>query len=231
MVHMPLSNIYDIVCSKHFIQKIYIIQDKSNIKKYDDENKIVFKRIYNYKDLNNLNHVLEVPQNITSIIETNLSSLDIVFETVHEVIKKSDTNFIIKYTSILREPSYVHQILGDTKIILYAQFTMNKNDPNMTVIHFNKKLVNASEVDDDDLILNAGHNDIITNIYQQDTLHINEHILNMSETFLGYKLVHEIIIPTINTVFKTSFDVLQDIYVLRFIKYMSKKNIEIYKKK
>lgn len=231
MVHVPLSEIYDMVSSKHFISKIFVLHDKHGVKKNDDGSKIVFTRIYNHKDLHSLNHVLEVPKNITNIIETNLSMINILFETTHEVIKKSDTSFIIKYTSILREPSYIYQILLDTKIILYAQFTVNKHDPNMTVIHFNKKLVNASDVDDDTLILNAESNDIITNIYQQDSLHINEHILHVTETFLGYKLVHEIILPTINTVFKTAFDVLQDIYILRFIKYVSKKGIEVYKKK
>ena len=231
MVHTPLEVLYNMVSSKDFLSKIFLIPDKSHIKKFDNGNRVVFTRTYCYKDLHNLKHVLDIPSNITSIIETNLHMVNILFETTHEVIKKSDTGFIIKYKSILKEPGYLQQIISDTKIILYAQFTVNKNDESMTVIHFNKKLVNSGCIDDDSLILNAENNDIITNIYQQDTLQINEHILNVSETFLGYNMVHEIIIPTINSVFKTAFDVLQDIYILRFIKYISKKNIEVYKKK
>jgi hypothetical protein len=98
-------------------------------------------------------------------------------------------------------------------------------------VHFNKKLVNANEQDDDEVIIDADNSDVISNIYQQDTLQINSSIVSISETLLGYNLVHDFVIPFINNIFNTSFGILKDVYILRFIKYMSKKNIEIYKKK
>jgi len=230
MVHAKLKDVYDIVCSKHFIYKIFMIQDKSSVRKESDD-KIYYRRIYNHKDLNAVNNIIDIPDNFVNIIHTNLNNIDIAFDSCHEVIKNTDTNFVIKYTSILKEPTYIHQLMSSTKIILYVQFTTNKNDPNMTVIHFNKKLVNAEEPDDDEVIINASQNDIITNIYQQDTLRINENIIRFSETILGHGLVHDFIIPTINSVFNMSFSILQDVYTVRFIKYMAKKKIELYKKK
>jgi hypothetical protein len=207
-----------------------MIQDKSSIRKESDD-KIYYRRVYNHKDLNAVNSIIDIPDNFVNIIHTNLNNIDVTFDSSHEVIKNTDTNFIIKYTSILKEPMYIQQLMSNTKIILYVQFTTNKNDPNMTVVHFNKKLVNAQETDDDDVIINASQNDIITNIYQQNTLRINDNIIRFSETILGHSLVHDFIIPTINSVFNMSFSILQDVYTVRFIKYMTKKNIELYKKK
>jgi len=169
MVHAKLKDVYNIVCSRHFIYKIFLLQDKYSIHKENNEN-ILFKRTYNHNDLNMVSDMIEIPDNLLSIIQTNLQNIDIIFDSKHEVIKNCDTSFVVKYTSILKDPSYIYQILGETKIILYVQFTVNKNDPNMTVIHFNKKLVNSYEPDDDSVIINASNNDIITNIYQQNTL-------------------------------------------------------------
>jgi len=230
MVHAKLKDVYNIVCSRHFIYKIFLLQDKYSIHKENNEN-ILFKRTYNHNDLNMVSDMIEIPDNLISIIQTNLNNIDVIFDSKHEVIKNCDTSFVVKYTSILKEPSYIYQILGETKIILYVQFTVNKNDPNMTIIHFNKKLVNTYEPDDDSVIINASNNDIITNIYQQNTLHINDGIISLSEALLGHNFIHNFVIPTINSVFNMSFSILQDVYTVRFIKYMSKKNIEIYKKK
>jgi hypothetical protein len=230
MVHAQLKDIYNIVCSRHFIYKIFMLQDKSVINKVNNEH-ISYKRTYNHNDLNVVSDMIEIPDNFMDIIQTNLHNIDIIFDSLHEVIKNCDNSFVIKYTSILKEPGYIHQILGDTKIILYVQFTVNKNDPSMTIVHFNKKLVNAYDADDDSVIINASKNDIITNIYQQNTLHINESIVGLSEALLGHNFVHNCIIPTINSIFNMSFSILQDVYTVRFIKYMSKKNIELYKKK
>lgn len=230
MVHTDLENLYDIVCSRNFVHKIFLVQDKTSIKKHDNGRHINFHRIYNYNDLYNIENIT-VPDNFTSMIESNLKSVDIEMETNHQVIKKTDTSFIVKYTSILKKPEYVYGILGNTKIILYVQFSQNKKDKSMTVVHFNKKLVNANEQDDDEVIIDADNSDVISNIYQQDTLQINSSIVSISETLLGYNLVHDFVIPFINNIFNTSFGILKDVYILRFIKYMSKKNIEIYKKK
>jgi hypothetical protein len=230
MVHAKLKDVYNIVCTRHFIYKIFLLQDKSGINKECNEN-ILFKRTYNHNDLNMVSDMIEIPGNLMNIIQTNLHNIDIIFDSKHEIIKNTDTSFVVKYTSILKEPNYIYQILGETKIILYVQFTVNKNDHNMTVIHFNKKLVNAYESDDDSVIINAANNDIITNIYQQNTLQMNESIISLSEALLGHNFIHNFVIPTINSIFNMSFSVLQDVYTVRFIKYMSKKNIEIYKKK
>ncbi len=230
MIHANISDIYDMVCSKKFISKIFAIEDKSSLKKYDGGKKFTFDRPYNYKDLYSIESI-QVPDNFTSMIENNLQYVELMMHTEHQIIKHTDTAFIVKYTSILNKPDYIYGILKNTKIILYVQFTVNTRDPMMTVVHYNKKLLNAGEEDDDSLIIDASHNDIITNIYQQDTLRINESIINISETFLGHNFVHDFCIPFINNIFNTSFTILQDVYTLRMMKYMSKKNIEIYKKK
>ena len=230
MIHAKLDDVYKLVCSRHFIYKIFQLADKSTIVKHSSEN-ISFKRMYNHKDLDMVKGITEIPIGITNIIESNLTNVNIIFDSTHEVIKHTDNIFIIKYISVLKEPSYIYQIIGNTKVILYVQFTINKNDPNMTVVHFNKKFVNASEQDDDSIILNASNSDIITNIYQQDKLYINDNLIRLSETILGHDLIQNIIIPTINGLFNTIFSILQDVYTIRFIKYMTKKGIEIYKKK
>lgn len=230
MVHAKLDDVYKLVCSRHFIYKIFQLADKSTIVKHSSEN-ISFKRMYNHKDLDMVKGIVEIPSGIINIIESNLTNVNIIFDSTHEVIKHTDNIFIIKYISVLKEPSYIYQIIGNTKVILYVQFTINKNDPNMTVVHFNKKFVNALEQDDDSVILNASNSDIITNIYQQDKLHINDNLIRLSETILGHDLIQNIIIPTINGLFNTIFSILQDVYTIRFIKYMTKKGIEIYKKK
>jgi hypothetical protein len=230
IVSLPLNAVYDMVCSKKYISKIFLLEDKNVIKKYDNGKRITFNRPYDHRDLQKLDAV-KVPDNFTSLIESNLANVKLEMETEHEVIKHTESCFIIKYTSILKKPDYVHHILGNTKIILYAQFTVNTKDHNMTVIHFNKKMVNANGIDDDSCILNTDHNDIISNVYQQDTLQINEGLVSVAETLLGYNFVHDFIIPFINSIFNTSFEILQDIYTMRLIKYVSKKGIDVYKKK
>lgn len=230
IVSLPLNSVYEMVCSKKYISKIFLLEDKNVIKKYDNGKKIVFNRPYDHSDLHRLDAV-KVPDNFTSLIETNLANVKLEMETVHEIIKQTDNCFIIKYTSILKKPDYVQHILRNTKIILYAQFTVNTKDPKMTVIHFNKKLVNANCEDDDTCIINTDHNDIISNVYQQDKLQINEGLVSIAETLLGYNFVHDFVIPFINSIFNTTFSILQDIYVVRFIKYVSKKGIDVYKKK
>ena len=230
IVHAKLNDIYDHISSKKFISKIFLLENKANIHKHNNGTIIKFNRVYNYKDLHNIETVT-VPDNISSLIETNMQNIQIIMETTHEIIKHTPNCFIVKYTSILRQPEYVYNFLGETKIILYVQFNVNTKDPNLTVVHFNKKLVHPSEIDDDTIIIDASSNDIITNIYQQDKLHISESIISISETLLGHNLVHDFIIPFINNIFNTVFGILQDVYVLRFIKYMTKKKIEIYKKK
>jgi hypothetical protein len=230
IVKLPLNDVYKMISSRSCICKLFLLENKNSIKKSEDGRVITFSRPYDHSDLHKLETV-QVPSDVSSIIENNLQSIKVELDTVQEVIKRTDNSFIIKYTSILSKPDYVHHILGNTKIILYAQFTENTKDKNMTVIHFNKKMVNSGDVDDDSNIINAEHNDVITNIYQQDGLKINEGLLSIAETLLGHNFVHDFVIPFINSIFNTAFSILQDIYVYRLVKYMSKKGIEVYKKK
>lgn len=230
IVKKNIEDIYDTVCSKKFLKKIFMLDDNAHFKKIDGNKRILFQRTYNHKDLYKIEAV-QVPDNFASIIESNLHNVQISMDTEHHVIKHTDRCFIVKYTSVLKKPEYVEKILGNTRIVFYVQFTVNTNDSNMTVIHFNKKLINADEEDDDTCIMNADHTDIITNIYQQDTLNINPNIISFSETFLGHNMVHDFILPFIKSIFNTSFDILQDVYTARFIKYMSKRGYDVYKKK
>jgi hypothetical protein len=230
IVNLPLMDVYEMVCSKSFISKIFLLESKHSIKKMDNGRKIIFSRPYDHSDLHKLESV-KVPDDVTRLIENNLRNVKVEMDTEHEVIKHNEHCFIIKYTSILSKPDYVHHILGNTKIILYAQFTENTKDKKLTVIHFTKKLVNANDIDDDNCIINADNTDIITNVYNQETLKINEGVISIAETLLGYNFVHDFVIPFINSIFNTAFSILQDIYVLRFIKYVSKRGIEVYKKK
>ena len=230
IVNMKLDQAYEMVCSRKFIHKLFLTDDKASIKKYDNGKRITFLRQYDHKDIKNIDGV-EIPENFTEFIEKNMKHLHIIMHTEHQIIKHTDKCFIVKYTSILQKPEYIHSILGDTKIILYTQYTTNINDPNMTVIHFNKKLINAGDEDDDTCIIDADHDDVITHIYQQDTLKIDKSLISISETLLGHNLVHDFVIPFINNVFNTSFDFIQDVYTSRLIKFVTKKGIDIYKKK
>lgn len=229
MINLEIDKIHEIVCSKSFISKIYLIQDKSTIT--NKGKKIVFRRPYTSHDLDKLEGVIHIPENISNIIENKLKNVNIVMETEQEIIKHTDKCIIVKYSSVLKEPEYINKIVGNIKIILYVQFQINKNNNKMCVVHFSKKLLNNGDIDDDSVIIDTSCNDIITNKYQQKDLKINENIINLTEQFLGHSMVHDIIIPTINNVYHSSFDAMQDIYISRFIKYMSKKNIDIYKKK
>lgn len=231
MINANIDDLYQIICSKKFIYKIYLLEDKSHIKKIN-EHTYIFKRKYNHKDINQIKDIVSVPEHIINLINTNLSAFDIGMETKQEVIQKKDDSFIIKYTSVMKEPDYIYKLLGNTKIILYVQFNINKKDKNLTVVHFNKKFLNAYEDEDDSNIINTSDNDIITHVEQQNNkLHIDENIIKITETFLGHHFVHNIIIPTINNIYDLSFMVLQDIYIKRLTKYMLKNNIEVYKKK
>lgn len=230
IVKTNIEKLYEFVCSKKCITKLFMIRDTDTIKKYDDGKKIVFQRVYNHTDLH-LIKTIEIPKNVIELIENNLSKVEILLETTHEIIKQTDDCFIVKYSSVILKPEYLQTIVGKTKIILYVQFKVNTNNPNYTVIHYNKKLLNSNDVDDDSLIIDSSQNDIITNIYQQEKLHINENILALSEAILGHKFMHEFVLPMIDSLFVTAFSILQDVYSLRLIKYMSKKNIDVYKKK
>jgi hypothetical protein len=227
---MTLEQAHEMVCSRKFIHKVFLTADKNCIKKYDNGNRIEFSRQYDYKDLKNIENV-EVPENFSTFIETNMKHIHVIMDTEHRIIKHTDNSFIIKYTSMLQKPDYVKSILGNTKIILYSQYTKNKNDPSMTVIHFTEKIVNSGDEDDDTCIINAENDDVITHIYKQETLKIDKNLLSISETLLGHNLVHDFVLPFINNVFNTAFTFIKDVYTTRLVKFLNKKNVDIYKKK
>lgn len=226
LVHIDIKKIQDIVCSKNFLYKIYLLEDKNNIQKI--ENGYKFTRKYNHNDINKIENI---PNNISQLIHSNLSNIEIRMETLHETLKSTDNCLIVKYSSILIEPDYINKILGNTKIILYVHFSKHKTDDDKCIVHFHKKIVNANEEDDDNMILDYNNNNVISNIFQENLLKIDSNILSLSEMFLGHDTLHNFILPTINNIFNTAFDAIQDIYIKRFIKYLSKKNIEVYRKK
>lgn len=227
LIHANINDIKSIVCSKAFIAKMYLLENKNDIKRVKGTERIEFRRTYSHNDIENIK---QLPPNISSIIHANLSSIEIVMHTTHEVIKHTESNLVIKYTSILAEPEYVCSILGRTKIILYVQFSKNRNDENLSVVSFIKKIVNQNDTDDDTAVLDAGNNDIVSNVFQDNVLKIDANIIGFAEMFIGHDVLHSFLLPTVNNVFNTTFDAIQDIYTKRFIKYMTKKKIDIYKK-
>jgi len=86
IVHSKLDELYQHICSKKFISKIFLLENKNNIQKMDNGKKILFNRIYNYKDLHNI-ETISVPDNVTSLIETNMQNIQIIMEKRKEYLK------------------------------------------------------------------------------------------------------------------------------------------------
>jgi len=221
-----LDDIYGYACSRQFISKLFSIKDKSCIKKSQSGKIMEFYRVYDSHDLKSIED-MKIPE----MIGSQLESYNITMETTHEIIQREPMSFIVKYTSILKKPEYLYSMIGDAKIVLYVQFTINPLDNDLVVVHFNEKMVNANEIDNDDLILNASTNDVISNIYQRDKLVFNEGIIHLSETIFGKQILNEVILPFVNTVYNTVFNVIKDIFMKRLVKFITKKGLEIYKKK
>lgn len=221
-----IDDIYGFVCSRQYICKLFAIKDKSSIRKTHSGKFLEFSRVYDSQDLKIIEN-LKIPE----MIGNKLDSYNITMETEHHIIKHTPTSFIVKYSSILKKPEYLYGMIGDAKIILYVQFTVNPLDKEMIVVHFNEKMVNANEVDDDELILNTSTNDVISNIYQRGKLVFNENIIQLSETIFGTQMLQDVILPFIDTVYNTVFNVMKDVYIKRLMKFISKKGLEIYKKK
>jgi len=209
------------------------MKDKESIKKYNDGKKMVFDRLYNVKELDDIEEFkqIKIPDEMTNIIEKHLGHIDVVFSTTHEVIKHDDDGFVIKYTSILTQPEFIYKLVGCAKLILYVSMTKNKVDPDKITIHWIKRFVNVDTEVNDNLVLDRESNNIINNIYEDEKLEINDSLVKMSETFLGKELVNECIIPYINKLFHDALNVIQDTYVSKLMNYLSKKNMKIYKKK
>lgn len=221
-----IDNIYKTICSKKFVKYIFDI-DKSVIVKDSDEN-IKFERLFTSKDLVQL-ETLRLP----SFVGDRFDGFCCTIETFHEILKYDSECIVVKYTSILRKPEYLFTMLGETKIILYVTFSVNKNENSYTTVHLNRKILNSfSNLEDDDsLILDNTSNDILINIYQQDKIVLQDNIVSLSESLFGKEIFHDVIMVFINTLYNTIFDIIQDTYVYKFIKFYSKQNIEVYKKK
>lgn len=227
LIHASIDDIHKMVCTKGFLTKMYLLKDKNEVKRIKDTESMKFKRRYTHDDIENIQ---QLPPNISSIIHTNLSSIEILMETIHEVLVRTADTLVIKYTSVLAEPEYVRNILGNTKIILYVRFSKNRNDENLSIVSFIKKIVNANDIDDDSAVIDSNNNDIVSNVFQDNVLKIDSNIVGFVEMFTGHDVMHTFILPTVNNIFNTTFDAIQEIYTKRFVKYVTKKKIEIYKK-
>jgi len=226
IVKENIDNIYNTICSRNFVKYIFDI-DKSVIVKETDEN-IKFERVFTSKDLVELEN-LRLP----SFIGDRFDGFCCTFETFHKILRYDSSSIVVKYTSVLRKPDYLYNLLGETKIILYVTFNVNKKDTSYTTVNINRKLLNSySNIEDDDtLILDNTSNDILTNIYQQDKIVLQDNIVSLSESLFGKDIFHNVIMVFINTLYNAIFDIIQDTYVHKFIKFFSKKQIEVYKKK
>lgn len=230
IVDTTLDYLYENVCSRNFIKKIFMMNEDDIIKKYNNGEKMVFDRIYNIHELDNIENLV-IPDDITKMIESNLGHINVIFSTTHNIIYKDADKFIVKYVSILTKPEFVYTIVGEPKLVLYVQFSKNLNDPNKITIHWNKKFLNVGDDYNDNLILNKHQLDVMNNLNEQNKLIINESLVKLSETFLGKELVQECIIPYINKLFNDALEVIEQTYIQRLIDFLSKKHLKVYKKK
>ena len=232
IVETSLDTLYQNVCSKTFIKNLFSMKDKESIKKYNDGKRMVFDRLYNVKELDDIEELkhIQIPDEMSNILEKHLGHIDVIFSTTHDVIKYNEECLILKYTSILTKPDIIYKIVGSAKLILYVKMTINKNDSSKITIQTIKRFVNVDTIIDDDLILNTDNNNILHNIYEDESLQINESIIKMSETLLGTELVQECIIPYINKLFADALNVIQDTYVSKMVNYLTKKHFKTYKK-
>jgi len=230
LLESNIETLYELVCSKNFVKKIFMLKDKEGIKKYEGGKRIVFDRVYNINELENYKDI-QISSDITEMLEKNLGHIDVIFSTTHEIIKKDEDSFIVKYTSILKSPELIYTIVGKAKLILYVQFSKNKNDSEKIKVVWNKRFLNVNSEDNDELILNKGSMDIINNIYEEEKLIINESIIKLSESIVGKEMIHECVIPYINKLFSDALNVIQNIYVDGGVDFFTKKGIKVFKKK
>ena len=131
IIESSLDTLYQVVSSKSFVKAIFSMKDKEGIKKSCDGNKMVFDRLYNVKELENVDELkdIQIPENITTMMEKHLGHINIIFSTTQEIIHSDDNGFLIKYTSILTQPEFIYTIVGSARLILYVRMSVNKNDP------------------------------------------------------------------------------------------------------
>lgn len=224
-IKTDIQCIYQTLCSKSFIKYVFHIE-KDEINKESDES-ISFNRVFTNKDLVELEN-LKLP----SFIGDRFDGFFCTIETTHTILKYDETSIILKYSSVIKKPDYLYNMLKNTQIVLYVILNINKNDNSFITMNFNRKLVNNEEdVEEYDNAIINNSSDFITNIYQKDEIKLQENIVNISESLFGKDMFHNVIMSFINTLYNTIFDIIEETYKTRIIKYFTKKNIEIYKKK
>jgi hypothetical protein len=234
IIDIELDSFKTFLTSKKFLSKLFSV-DKSVIKRENDT--IAFKQEFNYDVVTEhckkfYKNKKTIYSDMPDLLVNYIKTIKIFTETSSKIIKETSDTIIVKYTTQLREPEYFLTVVGEsTKVILYAQFSKNKNNPAHTNVHLNKKFLNSSDIDNDDIIIDSANNDIITNIYQQDKLNINSNILMLSESFLGQEFVNNVALPILNNIFNSLFEYIQEIYIDELSKFLTKKNITIYSKK
>lgn len=227
IISSDIEKIYEYVISKKFILKMFNLENKSDIIKKNE--KYYFNKVYDY---NELKHIDSISQEFYEIAKTKFNNIEIIINTVQSIIKKNDKCFIIKYSSVLQEPSYIKQFVNNIKVLLYVKFTLNTNDNLKTTVHFNQKIHYIKNDDDDDeddmdnyIINNDLYNLNINNLEERELI-FDENVLLLSETFLGKELVYNIK-KFINSLFT---NIIKDVFIKRFNKFFIKKNIIIYNK-
>ena len=218
-----IDDMFNIMTSRNFVSKVFIC-DKTDIKK--ENGTMFFDTVFTSSDLHAIENV-----KLPAFFGDHFDGYKVSLITTHYVIKHEKDCFIIKYTSVLNENDILYKLLGKTMIVLYVSIHVNPIDESLLTCHMNRKLLRYDGIDDDSLIINTKANDIMNNIFQHDKVEINENIINVTETLFGKDIVQNSILPFINSLYNTLFDIIIDQYKFQFIKYFTKKKIEIYKKK
>jgi len=232
IINSDIETLYETFTSRNFISKIFSIDNKENIKKKQNGKHMVYQRVYTSKDIQEENEI-KLPENFANVLGNKaMENINITFETTHNVIHHDDKSFVVKYTSILKKPEYIYSITGDCKIMIYACLSKNPKDENLIVVNIFKKFVNLHEECDDTPYISFLKNDVFSNVFEQNKgVFIPENIVKLSEAIFGATMFNEIVLPFVNNLFDVSLETIHDVYVSRLIKYFSRKNIEIYKKK
>lgn len=223
IIKADINDIFKSMTSRSFVSKVFMC-NKSEVHRQGDI--MFFDTTFTGADL----HAIESIK-LPAFFGDRFEQYQVSFVTTHYVIKHTEDSFIVKYTSIPKESDMIYKLIGKTTIVLYISIHVNPLDNSLLTCHINRKLIRYDESDDDSLILNISTNDIMNNIFEYDSVKINENIVNVTETLFGKNIVQNSIIPFINSLYNALFDLIIEQYKVQFIKYCAKKNIEIYKKR
>ena len=232
IIKSDLESLYETFTSRNFVSKIFCIENKDDIKKKSNGKHMIFQRIYTSEDVKAENEI-KLPDNIANLLgNKSLESINLGFETYHDVIHHDKKSFVVRYTNILKKPEYIYSITGDCKVLIYACLSINPKDENLIIVNIFKKFVNLYEEHDDSPYVSFSTNDVLSNVFEQNNkIFIPENITKLSEAIFGATMFNEFVLPFVNNLFDTSLQTIHDVYVSRLIKFFSKRKIEIYKKK